>query len=463
MGSMAHRLAIAAFRGSNYSVPVYMLFEAEATDAIAASGSIALVGTTILAGVLYLYVAGTLYEITVTKGETITAIGDAIVAALAADKACPVSAVNAAGTVTFTSLSKGIWGNGITLAINQDLADDQELPSGLTVTITAMTGGSGVPTVAADLLTALGSGSNKNEQFFTDVIHGYGQNSTVLDALSQYVGEGNDYTGCYDRNVHRPFRSLTGDTATGSAGLTALVALGSGRLEDRCNGVIARPGSLTHPSEIAAEAIGYMAEENNDRAEASYCDLILSGVDPGDVARQAGNDWTQDYNNRDIAVKAGISPTIVEGGSVKMQNVVSFYHPASVPQTSNAYRSMRNISILQNILYNKWLAYSNEKWKRFTIVEDKADVTDADSREYARDRDDILDTELSLIESFAAHAWIYSKQYSINALKEADAAVIRTGGDGFTTKVPYILSGEGLIIDTKSLVDTSIAVTQTAA
>lgn len=463
MGSMAHRLAIAAFRGSNYSVPVYLLFEAEPSDAVAASGSIALIGTTILAGVLYLYVAGKLYEITVTKGETITAIGDAIVAALIADKGCPVSAVNAAGTVTFTSLSKGIWGNGITIAINQDLADDQELPSGLTVTITAMSGGTGVPTVAADLLVALGSGSNKNEQLFTDVIHGYGQNATVLDALSQYVGEGNDYVGCYDRNVHRPFRSLTGDTATGSAGLTALVALGGNRLEDRCNGIIVRPGSLTHPNEIAAEAMGYMAEENNDRAEASYVDLILSGVDPGDVARQAGLDWTQDYNNCDIAVKAGISPTIVQGGSVKMQNVVSFYHPASVPVRSNAFRSMRNISILQNILYNKALAYSSDTWKRFTIIEDKADVADADSRAYARDRDDIIDTELALIEAFAGHAWIYSKQYSIDALKNADAAIIRDGGDGFSTKVPYILSGEGLIIDTESYVDASIAVTQSAA
>ena len=35
--------------------------------------------------------------------------------------------------------------------------------------------------------------------------------------------------------------------------------------------------------------------------------------------------------------------------------------------------------------------------------------------------------------------------------------------DGFSTKVPYILSGEGLIIDTESYVDASIAVTQSAA
>lgn len=461
-GSMAHRLAIAAFRGSNYSVPVYLCFEEEPSDAVAATGSIALIGTTILAGTLYLYVAGKLYEITVTKGESITAIGDAIVAALSADKECPVSAVNTAGVVTLTALSKGDWGNGITIAVNQDLAEGQALPSGLTVTISAMANGAGVPTVATDLPLALGTGTNANEQFFTDVIHGYGQNATVLDALSQYVGEGNDYTGLYDRNVHRPFRSLTGDTATGSAGLSALLAFGDGRKNDRCNGVIVRPGSLTHPSEIAAEALGYMAMKNNELAEANYVGLLLSGVDPGDVARQAGNDWTQDYANRDSAVKAGISPTVIEDGSVTMQNVVSFFHPSSIPQTSNAFREMCNISKIQNILYNKALAYSSEKWLQFTIVSDKADVTVAASREKARDRDDVIDTELALIEAFAAHAWIYDKDYSINALKEYSAVTIREGGDGFQTIVPYILSGVGNIKDTISYVDTSIAVLSAA-
>jgi phage tail sheath gpL-like len=457
-GGMAHRLALAAFRGSNYSVPVYIMYETEPSAGAQAAGSIAIAVTSALKGVIYLYIAGTLYEVAVAKGDSASTIGDAIVAVLAADTACPVTAVNTSGTVAFTSKSKGVWGNYISIAINQDLAAGQVLPSGVTATITAMTGGSGAPTVAADLQAALGVGSAANADFFTDIVHGYVQDTTVLDALSAYVGEGNEYTGLYDRNVHRPFRSLTGDVAPGSAGLTALLALGAGRLSDRCNGIVSRPGSLSHPSEIAAEAMGMMAAANNERAEANYVGYILSGVDPGNVARQAGNDWTSQYINRDTAVKAGISPTIVEGGSVKLQNVITFYHPASVPQTSNAYREMANISKLQNILYNKWLAYSSDDWTAFTIVSDKANVTVAASRAKCRDLNDVIDTELALIQSFAKNAWIYTPDYSIEALKKSGAVAVRTGGDGFVTQVPYILSGVGNIIDTESFVDTSIAV-----
>jgi hypothetical protein len=119
---------------------------------------------------------------------------------------------------------------------------------------------------------------------------------------------------------------------------------------------------------------------------------------------------------------------------------------------------MRNISITQNILYNKYTTYKADKWTGCTLVKDKAAVTVAASRAKARDTEDIRDTELDLITSFAANAWIYDKQYSIDALKDPDAIQIRTGGDGFTTQVPYIYSGIGNIIDTLSLIDTSVAV-----
>lgn len=455
-GSCLARLIAGAFKGSNYSVPVYAFPEAEPDDAVAATGALALVVTTVKAGTLYLYVAGTLYEIEITAGETATQIGDAIVSALPDDDDCPVTAANAAGTVTLTAKSKGVYGNDIDITINAWPQDGEELPSGLTVTITKMSGGSGVPDLATDLSTGLGSGDSANESFFTDVVHPYGQKTAILDAISAYVGEGNGYTGLYDRLVHRPFRCLTGDVSEGSDGLAALVTLGDSRKSDRANGAVARPGSMTHPSEIAAVAIGVMARINNTRAEENYVNVELPGVDPGNLCRLSGEDWTMSYTNRDTAVKAGISPTIVEDGAVLLQNVVTFYHPSSIPTTSNAFREMRNISVLQNILYNRWKAYKAEKWQGFTIVSDTKNVTNATSREKARDKESVRDEELALIHSFAAHAWIYDPDYSIDALK--DAVTVREGGDGFEIAVPYILSGVGNIIDSITYVDTSIAV-----
>ncbi len=457
-GAAITRAIAAAFRGANYSVPVYAFFQEEPDGAVAAQGSIVLTATTPGAGTLYLYVAGTLYEIPVATTDTAMTIGAAIVAALTADEDCPVTAINTDGSIAFTAKSKGLYGNGITIAVNQWPQNGEALPAGIGVTITAMSGGAGVPNIATDIANGLGIGSSANGDYFTDVVHVYGQDATALNAIADYVGRGNEFVGLYDDLVHRPFRSLAGDVRTGSAGLTALIAMTDGRLTDRASGVIARPGSLTNPVEIAAEAIGKMAKENNVLAEANYLDLILTGVDPGNIARMAGLDWTQDWNNRDIAVKAGISPTIVEGGAVKMQNVVSFYRPATVPVKSNAYRSMRNISIIQNMLYNMWLVFAGPRWKQFSVVKDVMNVTVAASRANARDIDSVKDDLLALIESFMANGWIYDKEYSIDALRSADAVQIRTGGDGFSNQVPFVLSGEGLIINTTALVDTSIAV-----
>jgi len=458
-GSMLSRLIARAFAGSNYAVPIYAFPEAEASSgAVAAVGTLVLTASTPGVGSLYVYINSVLYQIPVLATSTPTTLGDALAAAINADLDAPVTAANVTGTITFTAKSAGPWGNGISISVNEWPQDGEALPTGVTATITAMATGAGLPTIATDLANGLGVGSAANADGFTDVIHGYMKETVALDALADYVGQGNEFSGLYDRNVHRPFRSLTGDVSTGSAGLAALIVITDARLNDRCNGVIARPGALAHPSEIAAVAIGEMAAANNELAESNYIGKVLPGVDPGNKAKLAGLDWTQQYTSRDIAVKAGISPTIIESGAVVMQNVVSFYRPASIPATSNAYRSMRNISILQNMLNAIYTVFNSEKWKQFTIVSNTANVSNSASRARARDVGDVRDELIALIKDFAANAWIYEAEYSLAALKVATAIAVRTGGDGFVNTIPFVLSGEGLIIDTTAYVDTSIAV-----
>jgi len=170
--------------------------------------------------------------------------------------------------------------------------------------------------------------------------HGYGQDNTTLNSIANYVGQGNDFVGLFAKTVARPFRSMVGDNAAGSSGLTALIVISDGRLLDRSQGIVAVPGSQTSPTDIAAQTIGHMARINNRRAEEAFNNVLLIGVQPGTTSDR----WTSDYDSRDTAVKAGISPTLVEGGVVKLQNVVSFYRPASVPVTSNGYRQMVNFS-----------------------------------------------------------------------------------------------------------------------
>lgn len=453
-GSMVHRLAVQAFAGGN-GVPVYIQPQAEAAGAAAAEGSVDFTGSaSVAAGTLYLYIAGLAVPVNIAAGTTADAIATAVAAAVNADKTLPVSAaVDGVTTaqVNLTAKSKGPWGNDISIDFN--LGAGQALPSGVVAAVTDMATGAGIPSMA-DALGALGTGDDANEAFFTDVVHGYGQDVTTLDAISAYVGAGNDFLGLYSKTVSRPFRVLIGDTAAGSSGLNALTALTANRKTDRASGIIAVPGSASHPAEIAAQAIGHMARINQDRAAQHYLGIQLIGIHPGAKADR----WTSQYDNRDTAVKAGVSPTRVQSGAVYMQNVVTFYRPDNVPVSSNGYRSMRNISIIQNMLQNIRVNFEQEKWQGISIVSDTTRVTNTTDRQKARDIDAVKDDLIALARSFEAHAWIYTADFTISKLKEAGAVTIRAGANGFDNVLSVIFSGEGGILDTVVEFDTSLAV-----
>jgi len=457
-GWMLHRLAEQGFKGSKNSIEAWMIVQAEdAGTGVQALGDIDFTASAaVLAGKISLYISGILnrvVEVAVTDAMTADNIAAAVIVAVNAIKELPVTAlVNGVTTaqVDFTAKSVGTWGNNIDLAFN--LKQGEELPSGVSAVITAMASGAGVEVIAT-ALNSLGVGDNANENFFTDVIHGYGADTTTMDAILAYVGAGNTKIGLYSELVHKPFRVLTGDVVADSAGLTAIRAIGDGRKTDRANGTVSVPGSHSHPEEIAAQAMGIMAKVNNSLAEQNYVDMILQDIDPGATADR----WTSEYTNRDLAVKSGISPTFVISGNVVLQNVATYYHPDNVPQASNGYRSMRNISVLQNILNSQYVTFNADKWKNVTFVEDVTKVSNAASREYVRDIDAVIDEDISLIDTWMDNAWIYTDTFSKEQLK-TNPPTIRTGADGFNNKIKVILSGEGLIFDNETEFDVSIAV-----
>ena len=446
---MLHRLAVQAFRGSN-GVETWVIPQAETSAQAVGSHTFSAAG--LLAGTVHMYIAGIPVPFDVAAGDDATAVALAASVAIAAIKELPVTAAPTAGLLDITSKSEGLWGNDISLTFNENAGEVD--PVGFSVVTVDMASGAGTPTIA-DALDGLGTGDDANEAFFTDVCHGYGQVTAVLNEISAYVGPGNDFLGLYSKTVARPFRVPTGDVDTGSAALTALVAIGDGRKTDRANGIIAVPGSPNHPSEIAAQALGHMARLNLDRAEQHYVGVQLIDIFPG---AKGSDRWTSQYDNRDIAVKAGISPTKIENGVVTLQNVVTFYHPDNVPVSSNGYRSMRNISILQNIMANVRLNFEQEKWLGISIVQDTTKVTNPTDRVKARDIDSVIDDMVALARAFEQKAWLFTADFTVDKLKEAGAVTIRSGAIGFDSTLSVILSGEGGILDTVVEFDTSIAV-----
>lgn len=452
-GFMLHRLARAAFRPGNVETWIIPQLEG-GSDPDQATADIDFTGSaSVLAGTIYLYIAGDLVRVPITADMTDDQIGEAVEAAVNADDDLPVTAANVAGVVTFTSKSGGTWGNFISLQIgNSTGPQTQELPGGVVATLPVsgyLAGGVGVPDIQ-DALDALGTGDAQNEGDFTNLIHGYGADTGTLNAISTYNGIGNTFVGNYKKEVARPFRSLIGDTTPLAAGLTAALAFAALRRTDRTNGKICAPGSPNHPQEIAAQAVGVMAVTNIIRAEEGYIDKPLDGVWPGATADR----WTNDYDSRDQAVKGGVGTTLVKAGTLYLQNVITFYRPTDVAPESNGYRPERNISILQSIMdvTRRW--FQGSKWKGITLVADTSKVSNAISREKARDVGSVIDDLCALADAFEANAWIYQAAYT----KKNLSVTLRAGLTGFDISFPVILSGEGGIYNTLVTFDTSIAI-----
>lgn len=364
-----------------------------------------------------------------------------------ADGALATAGADDVNAVDLTAKSKTTYGNEIKLDLN--LLYGEFLPVGLTLTLTDLAGGSGIPDIGL-VLTQLG----ENEEGFTDLSHGYGLNPSTLNELSIYNGEGNDFAGLYSKLIARPFRSLNGNTVAGSTGLAALIVLADTRKVDRTNGVLAVPGSTNHPAEIAALALGKMAMINSNRAEETQINQLLPGIFQGSKE----DNWCSDYDSRNTAVLNGISPSLATDEGVKLQNVVTFYRPDNVAIESNGYRSQRNISIIQNLLAAEKLNFSREFWQGTTIVEDTALVTNSNSQKKARDVSDVLSDLLELTNQFMSNAWIYSSAFTIEKLKQDGLIVVKPGGNGFVSTLPVILSGEGGILDSEIEFDVSLAI-----
>lgn len=455
-GYQLHRLAIKNF-SSNNNIETWVLPQDEAGGAVASDGAITFSGPATDSGVVALYIGGELIaSYAVKAGDTDQVIAAGLVASFTSDgpQDSPVTivinGVNAE-QVDIITKNKGTYGNAYDISLNLE-PTEKDAP-GVGAIVIVMANGLGNPDIQ-DALDGLGTDDNQNSEHFTMIVHGYGLEVTALDALSNYNGVGNDFVGNYSKLVSRPFTAITGDTDPDEAALTALLALADTRKLDRTNHVVPAPGSETHPSELAAVVAGIIEATANVRAEEGYVDKVIPGVRFGEDSER----WTNKYANRDTAVKGGVSTTLVKGNQLTIQNLVTFYRPDEVPVDSNGFRSVRNISIVMNIIETVRLRFEQEKWKNTSIVDDVSNVTDATSKEKARDVDSVLDEFVDLAEDMAGLAWLFSADFTIDKLRKDELVKIRGAGNGFDSAYPVVLSGEGGIFNTVVEFDVSLAV-----
>ncbi|MFT6151393.1 MAG: hypothetical protein ACJAY9_000782 [Flavobacteriales bacterium] len=145
-GSIGH-LMIDTFKSLNPSSRLDAIIVSDNGTGVPAVGTVTFVASTPKSGTIYVSVGSytkNRYAIAVSATSTATTIAVDLVAFINADTSSPVTAVNAAGLVTFTAKSKGTEGNRILIQV-------ESLPSGVTQTTAVFASGATDPVLTGIL------------------------------------------------------------------------------------------------------------------------------------------------------------------------------------------------------------------------------------------------------------------------------------------------------------------------
>lgn len=188
-------------------------------------------------------------------------------------------------------------------------------------------------------------------------------NTTALDAY-QTFGEGR-----WGVTTHKPLVVFTGTTHSTVPLATAVSSL---RKTDRINALIPAPGSPNIPIVVAARGLARLAVIAGSDPASDYCGLPMETIIPGDDSLQ----W--DYPTRDQALKAGCSTVEVVDNVIQIGDVVTFWAPTG--EEPPAYRHLKDIVRIQNIIFNLALIFQGPKWKRAALIPSTQATNNANAR-----------------------------------------------------------------------------------
>ena len=342
-------------------VPVFIFPIEEDGSAVAGDGSILSIaaGGATSSGTISIYIGGQRVPVTIAKDTAAVDIQIAIAAAINAAINLPVTALVdyiEEDQTNITSKYQGLIADDITLAINLTEAEKDATPGGVTFTVTALTSGAETPAVT----TALGK---MGDDWYTYIVNTFGSDATVMAEFATHNEDDR-----WDTLVNKFYRAFYGSVDD----LSTITNITDALTLDRTNGAITSPGGYMLPFELAALAVGQMAARNQNNPAQPYTGLTLDGL----VAATAAGQWT--YAERDSAVKAGCSTTILEDGVIKLEDIVMHYHKAG--EEPPAYRWAVDIAKLAEWAYNVNLVFTSDNWRGKILVDDTDIVVNPDAR-----------------------------------------------------------------------------------
>lgn len=323
-GSVLAGMAVAWFEQQN-TTELYILPVEDDASGTAATGSLAFSGSATAAGAINLMIAGQRVRVAVASGDTAATVAASVVTAITAATDLPVTASATTGTVTLTAKNDGETGNEIDLRVNY--FDGEETAAGVTLAITAMSGGANNPDLT-DAIAAMGDEwFNIIAMPFTDAA-----NLTLIET------EMTDRWG--------PVRQIEGHVFTGASGtVSALGTLGDSRNSPHLS-IVPAQNSPTPSYEIAAETAAIVSFYGNIDQARPFQTLPYKHV----KVPAAGDEFTQ--SERNLLLFDGIATWRVGAGSVaQVERLVTTY---SENAAGGADTSYLDVNTLLTLGYIRW-------------------------------------------------------------------------------------------------------------
>lgn len=307
----------------------------------AATATITLTGTATEAGLLNLYIGGVRVQSAVVSAATPTVAAAALAVKINAMPDLPVTAAAVAGVVTLTCKWSGDSGNDISLQLNRlGKSNGEQTPAGLSVVLTALTGGVGTPD-ALDAVAALG-----DEPF--EFIALPWTDSTTLNAWQAVM---DDSVGRWSWA-----KQLFGHVYSAKRGtLGTLVAAGQAR-NDQHMTIQAMEAGVPQPywvqaASLTARTAVFISADASRPTQSG----ALPGLDPAPASER----FT--LTERQSLLSYGLATAYYEGGYVRIQRSITTYQKNAYGQVDNSYldsetmhQSAYIIRRLQGVITSKY-------------------------------------------------------------------------------------------------------------
>lgn len=291
-----------------------------------ATCSITCTGTATANGVIALLIGGRRVEVPIASGTAQNAVATAIQTAIAANLDLPVTATVGTNVVTVTARHRGEVGNAID--VRHSWLAGEALPAGLTLAITAMTGGTTNP-VATTALDALG------DTWFTDFVTPW-TDATNIAAVETRLAS--NFGPLVMRDGHA-WAALSGT-------FSALTTFGAGRNSANLT-VLGLRGSPTPPWEWAATLAGVAIPALATDPARPVQTLLLPGVIAPTVANQFT--WTE----RDQLLRAGIATWRANAaGQVSIERAITTYQTSPGGAADISYLDVETLKTLAFLRYD---------------------------------------------------------------------------------------------------------------